>query len=218
VTPDLDTLLIALHVEIDDHVTGPDLRRPGQPKRLSEAELVCLAVAQVLLGARSEHHWPRMCYGRLGHLFPYLPNQPGYHKRLKAAAPLLAAVIDHLARQSPRWYDPVRLIDATPVPCGASRETVRRSELAGWAHYGYCAAHSRWYWGLKLYLITTPDGMPVAWCSRTKQPACGLAVRDPETFYRRVLAGALAMHAVPEKAELDLKGQVSDNIDGSSHR
>ena len=40
-TPDLDTLLIALYVEIDDHVTGPDLR-PGQPKRLSEAELVCL--------------------------------------------------------------------------------------------------------------------------------------------------------------------------------
>jgi hypothetical protein len=41
---------------------------------------------------------------------------------------------------------------------------VKRSELAGWAAYGYCAAHSRWYWGLKLYLLTTPDGMPVAWC------------------------------------------------------
>ena len=63
-----------------------------------------------------------------------------------------------------RWHDPVRLIDATPVPCGTSRETVQRSELAGWADYGYCAAHSRWYWGLKLYLVTTPDGMPVAWC------------------------------------------------------
>jgi hypothetical protein len=58
----------------------------------------------------------------------------------------------------------VRLIDGTPVPSGASRETVRRSELAGWAGYGYYAAHSRWYWGLMLYLITTPDGMPVAWC------------------------------------------------------
>ena len=54
-----------------------------------------------LLGARSEHHWLRLCHGRLGHLFPYLPGQPGYHKRLKAAGPLLAAVIDHLARQSP---------------------------------------------------------------------------------------------------------------------
>jgi len=141
-------------------------------------------VAQVLLGARSEHHWLRMCYGRLGHLFPYLPNQPGYHKRLKKAAPLLAAAIGHLARQSPSWYDPVRLIDATPVPCGASRETVRRSELAGWAHYGYCAAHSRWYWGLKLYLITTPDGMPVAWC-----------LADPKIGEREVAAELLACAA-----------------------
>ena len=158
-TTDLDTLLTALYVLIDDHVIPSGRRGPGRPKKLSDAELVCLAVAQVLLGARSEHHWLRLCYGRLGHLFPYLPKQPGYHKRLKAAGPLLAAALDFLAREVPSWHDPVRLIDATPVPCGASRETVRRSELAGWAHYGYCAAHSRWYWGLKLYLITTPDGM-----------------------------------------------------------
>jgi hypothetical protein len=58
----------------------------------------------------------------------------------------------------------LRLLDATPVPCGTSRQTVRRSELAGWANYGYCAAHSRWYWGLKLYLLATPEGMPVTWC------------------------------------------------------
>jgi len=164
VTNDLDTLLTALYVEIDDHVIPAGRPRRGQPKKLTDAELVCLAVAQVLLGARSEHHWLRMCYARLGHLFPYLPGQPGYHKRVKAAAPLLAAAIDHLARQAPSWYDPVRLIDATPVPCGTSRETVKRSELAGWAAYGYCAAHSRFSWGLKLYLITAPDGMPVAWC------------------------------------------------------
>ena len=87
-TNDLDTLLTALYVEIDDHVIGSARRRPGGPKRLSDAELVCLAVAQVLLGARSEHHWLRLCYARLGHLFPYLPNQPGYHKRLKAAGAL----------------------------------------------------------------------------------------------------------------------------------
>jgi hypothetical protein len=167
VTPDLETLLIALYVEIDDHVIPSAPRRAGAPRRLADAELVCLAVAQVLLGARSEHHWLRMCYGRLGHLFPYLPHQPGYHKRLKAAAPLLAAVLDHLARQSPSWHDPARLIDATPVPCGTSRETVRRSELAGLAGYGYCRSHSRWYWGLKLYLVTAPDGMPVAWCLAT---------------------------------------------------
>jgi hypothetical protein len=97
VTPDLETLLIALYVEIDDHVIPSAGRRAGAPRRLTDAELICLAVAQVLLGARSEHHWLRMCCGRLGHLFPYLPHQPGYHTRLKAAAPLLAV----LARPGP---------------------------------------------------------------------------------------------------------------------
>lgn len=163
-TNDLDTLLTALYVLIDDHVIPSGQRRPGRPKKLSDAELVCLAVAQVLLGARSEHHWLRLCRGRLGHLFPYLPHQPGYHKRLKAAAPLICQTMAHLASLCPSQGDQLRLLDATPVPCGASRETVRRSELAGWAGYGYCAAHSRWYWGLKLYLLAAPDGMPAAWC------------------------------------------------------
>ena len=98
----------------------------------------------------SERRWLRFARTRLGHLFPYLPHQPGYHKRLKAAAPMLAAVIDHLARRAPCWHDQVRLIDATPLPCGTSRETAKRSDPAGWAGYEYCASHSRFYWGLKL--------------------------------------------------------------------
>jgi hypothetical protein len=62
-----------------------------------------------------------------------------------------------------------------------SRETVKRSELASWTGYGCCAAHSRWYWGLKLYLITTPDG-----------DARGLVPGQPEdrrTRGRRRIAG-----------------------------
>jgi len=164
VKTDLDTLLTALYVLIDDHVIPAHRRGPGRPKRLSDAELVCLAVAQVLLGARSEHHWLRMCYGRLGHLFPYLPKQPGYHKRVKAAAPLICKATLYLATLCPSWRDQLRLLDATPVPCGMSRPTVQRSALAEIAGYGYCASHSRWYWGLKLYLLTTAEGMPVAWC------------------------------------------------------
>ncbi len=98
---------------------------------------------------------------RLGPLFPYLPKQPGYHKRLKAAGPLLAAALDFLAREVPSWHDQVRLIDATPVPCGASRETVKRSELAGWAGYGYCAAellaHAAGTGALRAGLILTGE-------------------------------------------------------------
>ena len=162
---DLDDLVTALYVTVDE-LLGPDPRagHPGRKPKLSDAELVCLAVAQVLLGCHDEHRWIRFCYCRLGHLFPYLPGQPGYNKRLRQARWLLGVVMAHLASHTPSVGDPLRLLDATPVPCAASRETVKRSALGGWADYGWCPSHSRWYWGLKLYVLATPDGSPVAWC------------------------------------------------------
>src|SRR5450759_5001749 len=67
-------------------------------------------------------------------------------------------------RVRPSWCDSLRLIDATPLPGGAPRETVNRSDIGGTGGYGFCASHTRYYWGLKLYLVTAPDGMPVTWC------------------------------------------------------
>jgi hypothetical protein len=161
----LDDLVIALYVTIDDLLEPR--RGPGHPPRLSDAELLCLAVAQVLLGYDSERRWLRAVTDQLGHLFPYVCGQAAYNRRLRRAAPLVAAICSSLATCSPSWCDQWRLLDATPVPCGASRQTVRRSELAGWAGYGYDRSHSRWYWGLKLYLLACPDGMPAAWCLAT---------------------------------------------------
>jgi hypothetical protein len=68
---------------------------------------------------------------------------------------------------APSWCDGLRLLDATPLPCGASRETVKRSTLWGHAAYGDDRSHSRWYWGFKLYLLCAPDGMPITWCLAT---------------------------------------------------
>jgi hypothetical protein len=130
---------------------------------LSDAELVCLAVAQQLLGIASERRWIRWAGVHLRPVFPAIPGQSGYGKRLRAQAGLLAAVITELARDTPSWHDLLRLVDSTPLPCAASRETVKRSDLAGYAGYGYCASHSRFFWGFRLYLITTAEGMPVIW-------------------------------------------------------
>jgi hypothetical protein len=162
---DLDSLVQQLYGTVSA-LLGPR-RRLGRPPKLSDAALVCLAVAQVLVGARSERHWLRMVSRRLGHLFPYLPQQSGYNKRLRAATDQIALVLRALAVATPTTHDPVRLLDATPLPCGTSRETAKRSALAEIASYGYCAAHSRWYGGIKLYLLCAPDGMPVNWCLAT---------------------------------------------------
>jgi hypothetical protein len=54
------------------------------------------------------------------------------------------------------------VVDSTPIECGRSRETAKRSDLAGWAQYGYCGSHTRYFWGLRLHLVCTLQGLPVA--------------------------------------------------------
>lgn len=157
----LDALLTALYVDLEDRVL-PELgwtrdHVPGRKPELSDAELVCLVVAQHLLGVASERRWIRYARAHLRSTFPGLPQQSGFGKRLRRQAGLLSAVITELARDTPSWHDLLRLVDSTPVPCAASRETVKRSDLAGHAGYGDCASHSRFFWGFRLYLITTAD-------------------------------------------------------------
>jgi hypothetical protein len=159
---DLDTLVIALYVTVDE-LLGPR-RGPGRRPKLSDAELVCLAVAQVLLGFGSERRWLRFADQRLGHLFPYLPTPSAYNRRLRRAAPLVCLAIQDIAAHTPSWCDQLRLVDSTPLPCAASRETVKRSALVGHAGYGYCKSHHRYFWGFRLYVLAAPDGLPVAWC------------------------------------------------------
>lgn len=159
---DLDSLLIALYVLVDDLL--PARSGAGRRPKITDAELITLAVAQILLQCHSERRFLRLARKQLCHLFPYIPKQPGYNKRLRALAPRICQVINHLARTSPSFYERLRLLDSTPVPCGASRETAKRSDLAGWAAYGYCASHSRYFWGLRLYLLCAPDGMPISFC------------------------------------------------------
>jgi hypothetical protein len=183
VDADLDTLATALYVKIDDLLKGAPHLAPWRPAvgivpKLTDAELVTLAVLQALLGFCSEARWLRYAHAHLGQLFPYLPQQPGYNKRLRAAANLLQRVIVVLASDTTFWTDDVWVADSTPVECGRSRETTKRSALAGWAAYGYCASHSRWFWGLRLHLVCTLQGLPV-----------GFALAGAKADERQVLLG-----------------------------
>jgi hypothetical protein len=157
----------------------------GLSPQLSDAELVTLAVMQALLGFTSEARFLRHARVHLRHLFPYLPQQSGYNKRLRAARGLIRHCARALAAGTSLWADDVWVVDSTPVECARSRETVKRSELAGWAQYGYCASHSRWFWGLRLHLVTTLHGLPV-----------GFALAGAKADEREVLLEILADQAL----------------------
>jgi Transposase DDE domain len=195
VDADLDTLATALYVKIDDLLKVTPGWAPARPAagitpQWTDAELVTLAVMQALLGFTSEARWLRHAHARLRHLFGYLPKQPGYNKRLRAAADLIVRVTRALAADTSLWTDDVWVVDSTPVGCGCSRETAKRSQLAGWAEYGYCASHSRYFWGLRLHLLCTLQGLPVGFAltgakADERQALLGIFEADPDLVASR---------------------------------
>jgi hypothetical protein len=168
VDADLDTLATALYVVTDDLLKDHPDRVPPRPRvgfqpRITDAELLTLAVMQALLGFTSEARWLRYARTHLLAMFPELPEQSGYNKRLRKLADTMSWLVSALAADTSIVTDDVWVVDSTPVECARSRETVKRSNLAGWAEYGYCASHSRYFWGLRLHLVTTLHGLPVGW-------------------------------------------------------
>ena len=188
---DLDTLATALYVKTDDLLKAypeqlPPLPVVGIVPKISDAELITLSVMQALLGHTSERRWLRYARKHLIDMFPHLPGQSGYNKRLRKLNGTMAWLVSMLGAQTSVATDDVWVVDSTPVECGRSRETALRSELAGWAEYGYCASHSRFFWGLRLHLVCTLHGLPVGW-------ALTGAKADERAVLEQILAGTPAI-------------------------
>jgi hypothetical protein len=160
VRADLDTLLIAVYCAACSLFPAPPdpKRRRGRPRLITDNELICLMVAQMLLGIDSERRFLPVAAWRLGHLFPQLPSQTTYNERCRQLTPKLVTLWRAIACELPGFHDSLLLLDTTPLPCGQSRLTTNRSELAPWCGFGYSPAHSRFFWGMRLVLLCGPDG------------------------------------------------------------
>ena len=153
------TLCSPHFVRVDDFL--PKRHEPGRPPRITDAELIALAVAQMFLAIPDDRKFLALARWRLGHLFPYLPKQPGYNKRLRSLAPTIARVITHLAVNSPSFCDNLRLLDSTPVPCGQSRETARRARSCRPRRLRLVQEPQPLLLGLPALPAVAPDGMPI---------------------------------------------------------
>ena len=156
---DLDTLCTVIYCTADDLL--PEAKGNAR-RRCSDAEIVTLTVAQAIMGISSDRVFLAVAAKRLSHLFPAPPHQAGYHKRRRRLSDASEWLMAVFAGDCPGAHDELLLIDSTPVECARSRETVKRSALGQAAEYGYCAAHSRYFWGFRLQLLAAPDGTPRA--------------------------------------------------------
>ena len=156
---DLDTLCTVIYCTADDLLPAP---KRNARRRITDAELVTLCCAQAIMGIPSDRRFLAVARKRLIHLFPVLPTQSAYWRRRRRLTEAIEWLLGVFAAQSPGFRDDLLLCDSTPLPCAQSRETAKRSALAEVAGYGYCRAHSRWYWGFRLHLLAAPDGTPRA--------------------------------------------------------
>ena len=156
---DLDLLLIAVFCAADDLLPA----RPRNARRmLTDAEVVTLCVAQAIMGHSSDERFLMVARKQLAHLFPRLPKRSGFHKRRDRLSDTIEQLIGVFASDSPGFHDDLVLVDSTPVECARSIETSKRSQLADAADYGYCASHSRYFWGFRLHALFGLDGTPRA--------------------------------------------------------
>jgi hypothetical protein len=153
----LETLVVAAYV----FACSLPIPRPGPAGKVTDQELIALAVAQAATGLCSD----RQFLGAVGRLlpgyFPQLPNQSQYNRRLRRLTPQLTTVqlmVSELIAEGR-----VRLVDGTLIACANYPGCASQSHFAGHASYGYCPSKSEFVWGMRLVLISDPKGVPVGY-------------------------------------------------------
>jgi hypothetical protein len=153
----LETLVTAAYV----FACSLSIPRSGPRGKTTDQELIALAVAQAVTGLVSD----RQFLGTIGRLlpgcFPKLPGQSQFNRRLRRLTPQITRVQLGLAELIAAGR--VRLVDGTLLSCANYAGCAGRSAFAGYAAYGYCAAKSRWYWGMRLLLLSDRRGMPLGY-------------------------------------------------------
>jgi hypothetical protein len=156
-TASLETLVIAAYIFAD----GAAIPRPGPAGKVTDAELVALAVAQAAMGESSDRKFLGMVAYRLAGWFPHLPDQSQYNRRLRRLVPQITAA--QLAVAELIAEGRVRLADGTLISCANYPGCASRSHFAGEAAYGYSPSKSQFVWGMRLVLVSDPKGVPVGY-------------------------------------------------------
>jgi hypothetical protein len=156
-TASLETLVVAAYV----FATSFSIPRPGPPGKITDPELVALAVAQAATGVCSDRQFLGVIARLLPGWFPHLPDQSQYNRRLRRLTPWITTAQMMVAELIADGD--VRLVDGTLIGCANYPGCRSHSEFAGHASYGYCPSKSQFVWGMRLVVIADVKGVPVGY-------------------------------------------------------
>jgi len=162
---DKATVLTTIYTIVDDVIKGSRviqeiLDRPGPAPKLSDSEVVTLALYQELIGEPREDHFFRLHQEQLRSYFPELNERSRYNRRKRdlwsvilAVRMSLQIVLDALQLEE------TAVIDSVPVPCVGYKRSKQGSDFVGKAEYGVCSSKAMKYFGFKLHAMVSLTGV-----------------------------------------------------------
>jgi hypothetical protein len=163
----LEDVFTYLYVLVDDWYQREGQRymqgKAGAKPIFSDSEMLTLMLAHEFIPYPSESQYLAFVRANYLGLFPHLPDQSQYNRRARSLVwltePLRRAGLRQLGVGQPEYL----LLDTKPVPVMGMKRSKRHSDFRTKADYGYCAARQLHYFGYKLVLLTTLDGLPVVY-------------------------------------------------------
>ncbi|WP_110513544.1 IS982 family transposase [Herpetosiphon llansteffanensis] len=163
----LSDVMTILSVLVDDwyqaspHATSAP--GPGPAPALTPSEVLTILLAMDVVPFPSERSFLGFLRATHGDLFPTLPHQSQFNRHARRLCGLLEPLRRSWLAAWATVACPQVILDTKPIPVVGYRRSKRRSDFAGSASYGYCASRNLHYFGYKLVMLTTLDGIPVAY-------------------------------------------------------
>lgn len=164
---DIETILTTIFVIVDDwyQSNGKKSRngRPGCKPTFTDSEVMTLMLASEYVPYPGELQF--IGYIRANHLslFPNLLSQSQFNRRARNLRKLIEEMrrdwLHHYGLTTETHY----LLDTKPIPVVGYKRCKKHSDFAGSADYGYCSSRKFYYFGYKLVMITTMDGLPIVY-------------------------------------------------------
>jgi IS5 family transposase len=134
-------------------------RRNIDKRKLSDADVIALAILGELLGIDSERCWFGFAERNLTEVFGQFCDRTRYNRSKRNLIHVIGAIQREIAARLPQ--SEVGIIDSCPLPvCKFGRAAFHKTFRGYGASYGYCASKKEWYYGYKLHLVTDKSGLP----------------------------------------------------------
>lgn len=160
-------VMTMLYVLVDDWYQATNrsskAASPGPLPALAPSEVLTILLAMDLVPFPSERGFLGFLRSTHGDLFPTLPHQSQFNRHARRLCGLLEPLRRSWLASWAMVDCPQVILDTKPIPVMGYTRPKTRSDFAGSASYGYCASRKLHYFGYKLVMLTTLDGIPVAY-------------------------------------------------------